>query len=1103
MEMGHGRLSRKVKFGVFAASLMLALMVPVMAFAATATFTNLIPASGSSSTVAKPTITITVYDRFGVSGSSNYSLTLDGSKKTTKLTRVSGWGLRKFKLSYAVPSNLSIGSHTVVARVKDGEGHVSTKTWSFTVLDSTPPVTTSDVALNYIGLASIHLSATDNVEVDETFYRLDGGAVTEYVGSLSVMSADAYHENHSLEFWSEDEAGNVEAHHMVFFIVKRTFAMNHALPTDEANSSCVLSGCHGKDHRTSTPKDTTLADIHNFQQQPSGEILPPGCAGCHSGDVSPTSDCTACHGPNGPHGGTHEAIASEPTTSGAPVCTQSGCHDIAGGVVAIHEGDCATCHDSPFATVQAVVAAGDATCEDCHYNAHTPDFTAIHAAGNVPHATVASDAPTSCVGVNSDCHRFASVITIHATQLPEGPAPRGCATCHDGSIDLPTSAANCTQSMCHPDGLSVHPALETSPSAHVTVNTCASGNKLSGSGSACHSSNVATIHTTRPVGSDIEIPGCVACHGVGVEPSNNCSAEGCHDGDTMPLNPHADVTFHQLSTLGGCANPQCHSNDVMLIHGGGIKTARPGCADCHTTARTSSFTCSAAQCHPTLNTANDPHNAVFDVFTDNGHASLLACSACHAQTTGIKACTECHGTSTLASLGSVSVVATSPVVDFSVGQTVTRSGGSTYTPTDVLAEVNNGNASRHKIEGIAGVTANSVGMRSRFDGSQGSTLVDTNGDTVVTTWGVPTVDVFWGSNDASAPASAMKGLTPNSMIHCEDCHTGSDVAGAAGPHGSSVQWIIDPNYPGRYEQGVLSHSGLAVKTASGIMTRKSVAATTTATTDLADGTTGAYAMICAKCHDLYNVGTGLTGTSNRAHGSHHYDRVDGSADCISCHVAIPHGWKRPRLLLDSSVDVAPYKSPEIRGRIVSGQFVGIGMGPISAGDDHSLDASGSVPWTEAKCIACGDEHEGEGNLSAAFSITTTGTTVVYYATTGPTMGIAEYDVDEDPETSTALQEGFVDLYSPTIQYQVPVLTLTMPDALSHVVEVEWTGTKNAASSDTFINVDKFVTGGTLTIEQTVNRFSYDGIWTTVTIAGPSAGSYTMSKDPGNDFAKLR
>jgi hypothetical protein len=75
--------------------------------------------------------------------------------------------------------------------------------------------------------------------------------------------------------------------------------------------------------------------------------------------------------------------------------------------------------------------------------------------------------------------------------------------------------------------------------------------------------------------------------------------------------------------------------------------------------------------------------------------------------------------------------------------------------------------------------------------------------------------------------------------------------------------------------------------------------------------------ICQKCHKLVNYKQGYPiqnrsgrsqqgmGVSNTAHMEHHPDQILGQANCVSCHIAIPHGWKRPRLLVYSS-DPAPY-----------------------------------------------------------------------------------------------------------------------------------------------------------------------------------------------------
>jgi nitrate/TMAO reductase-like tetraheme cytochrome c subunit len=62
-------------------------------------------------------------------------------------------------------------------------------------------------------------------------------------------------------------------------------------------------------------------------------------------------------------------------------------------------------------------------------------------------------------------------------------------------------------------------------------------------------------------------------------------------------------------------------------------------------------------------------------------------------------------------------------------------------------------------------------------------------------------------------------------------------------------------------------------------------------------------MICAKCHDL-------NGTTSKFSNSVHSDgehQGSSAGQCILCHVQVPHGWVRPRLL---GVTTDPYDAAE-------------------------------------------------------------------------------------------------------------------------------------------------------------------------------------------------
>jgi len=116
------------------------------------------------------------------------------------------------------------GDHTLEYWSVDQYGNVeSPSTRSFTVaLDTTPPVTTSDALLAYVGPATIRLSATDasTLGVKGTYYRLNGGATV--MGTTIAISQPASGTvGYILEYWSDDYSGNVEAHNVVGFTVTR------------------------------------------------------------------------------------------------------------------------------------------------------------------------------------------------------------------------------------------------------------------------------------------------------------------------------------------------------------------------------------------------------------------------------------------------------------------------------------------------------------------------------------------------------------------------------------------------------------------------------------------------------------------------------------------------------------------------------------------------------------------------------------------------------------------------------------------------------------------------------------------------------------------
>jgi hypothetical protein len=138
-------------------------------------------------------------------------------------------------------------TYTVVAVYRSWTA-ASAHSASVTVLrDSTPPTTSlatepasPDGSGGWFreGSVPFKLSATDaGTGVAATFYTLDGGATQTYSKPVSVSGEGA----HTVEYWSKDNAGNVEAHHAAHIKLDGT-APTDALSLGEAPVHAYLSG---------------------------------------------------------------------------------------------------------------------------------------------------------------------------------------------------------------------------------------------------------------------------------------------------------------------------------------------------------------------------------------------------------------------------------------------------------------------------------------------------------------------------------------------------------------------------------------------------------------------------------------------------------------------------------------------------------------------------------------------------------------------------------------------------------------------------------------------------------------------------------------------
>lgn len=649
-----------------------------------ATFSSLLPADGSSSTATRPRISISAYDKYGVRGVGNYSMTIDGGAVTPVLTYGASGVYTDLSLSHLPSADLSVGTHTVAVRITDLRGDISSRNWSFEVL--APPLPPSEMRVTgttcpdcHVGYPLTHpMTACQSCHGASAPTKINGDPMTPY--APADLSA------HTLSCATESchGGGGAFPHVLDADCARCHTGLYEGIPAvhtqpivsyhASTSAFCASEGCHS----------ASLTMEHNRRDSAGAAMT---CGTCHASSdpavrVAIDAKSTACEGCHDFTSAVHPGTATVHATP-AISCTAAGCHP--GQATAVHNGTCAPCH-APGRTASTQCgtchiagqfhsgaptthAAGAVSCavEGCHPNdvsavhENGPKCVACHAAGKTPttqcgtvgchpagkspahdgtaiaHTVVAS----SCV--TSVCHAT-SVVTVHAS----GP---GCAACHSAGAVPSTTCGNVG---CHPGGtLAQHPQTA---GKHTTADSCGSGDS-----GACHASDVTVIHVKDGV------QRCSACHAVGVTPSTDCST--CHH------DKHLDVSAPHAATYP-CAAPQCHASGVTEIHKGKCaachaagKTASTACATCHSeahliepAAHTTSSDCITSGCHDT-NVA-EAHHGKCRACHFTGKPMTVRCLDCHAghdhnvtETTGTvtingtsygtHGCSECHGSTDL------------------------------------------------------------------------------------------------------------------------------------------------------------------------------------------------------------------------------------------------------------------------------------------------------------------------------------------------------------------------------------------------------------------------------------------------------------------------
>ena len=661
---------RRVLAGAFIVGITVALLAPVAAYATnTASFSARTPVSGAELTTTRPSISVIVYDRYGVHGSGSYSMTVDGTTVSLSATYLvtGSWNplhpnYNRLRLSGRPATALAPGTHKITVKIRDMTSRYSTSSWSFTVK---APVAFSTAAPASGSkddeprpAISVNAYAFNGAQGSGKFgMTVDGSSITPVVSystkytrfkvAAPALSSDLGLGVHTIVVKVTDLKGNTGSYQWSITVLAPPIV---PMPNTVSMSDCA--GCHAG-YPTAHPMTNCVA-CH-------GASAPPRPDGTPMRSYSPidtsahTSACAAnpvCHRGGGPfphvlgedcarcHVGAYLGIPPMHSTSleqyhqsGSAFCVRSGCHVASlttehyrrtvDGVSGGERLSCDTCHKSTDPRVRAAIVSRSTDCEGCH------DFTSHTAL----HTVTRND---TCAVAQCHGSTDTNLITIHDS----------CAACHADTASATTKnavlAGNTSCANCH--GFLDHRAQHA-----VTRNdTCAAAE--------CHGStatDLTAVHTSCTVCHGSDAPAatkaaiaadnrsCANCHGFSdhvtqhaVVRSDACAATACHGSAGTSL-----TTIHS-----SCA--MCHNSYAPARAKAAIVAGNKDCANCHGFADhkalhavTRNDTCAASQCHGAADTS---------LMTI--HSS---CAVCHGATAsdatkaaiaaGNKDCANCHG----------------------------------------------------------------------------------------------------------------------------------------------------------------------------------------------------------------------------------------------------------------------------------------------------------------------------------------------------------------------------------------------------------------------------------------------------------------------------
>lgn len=230
-------------------------------------------AAGAGATVAASLVstssTTATYDLTMTGAAGSAWAVFDGTSKLKGATTTTGTFTVGLGKTYDVFAVDGVSKNYVTAQVSPAAPSVEP---TASLDETVPPVTTSDAKTSYVGTATIELKATDvgGQGVAYIYYSIDGNRVHLFtvgmVAEVDVVIAPPIvgSATHTIAFWSQDKAGNVEARNTVTIAVAApplSVVKTHARLTTPNVPSDVRRNRHFTAYGYIAPRHTSGAHV--------------------------------------------------------------------------------------------------------------------------------------------------------------------------------------------------------------------------------------------------------------------------------------------------------------------------------------------------------------------------------------------------------------------------------------------------------------------------------------------------------------------------------------------------------------------------------------------------------------------------------------------------------------------------------------------------------------------------------------------------------------------------------------------------------------------------------------------------------------------------